>query len=127
MLDLGGKLAVVKERRTASCIALLYRQLPTKDIGKKGFSCRRPSGECHTPNRQCLFSSKLCAFDINDQTMAIKKSSPNVQIRKCGLQLQSFQMYKHDENACTCYTLEIRIKVLHWHFKELYKYNRREA
>ena len=76
MLDLGGKLAVVKERRTASCIALLYRQLPTKDIGKKGFSCRSPSGECHTPNRQCLFSSKLCAFDINDQTMAIKKSSP---------------------------------------------------
>ena len=31
--------------------------------------------------------------------MAIKKSSPNVQIRKCGLQLQSFQMYKDDENA----------------------------
>ena len=99
MLDLGGKLAVVKERRTASCIALLYRQLPTKDIGKKGFSCRSPSGECHTPNRQCRFSSRLCAFDINDQTMAIKKSSPNVQIRKCGLQLQSFQMYKQDENA----------------------------
>ena len=37
MLDLGGKLAVVKERRTASCIALLYRQLPTKDIGKRVF------------------------------------------------------------------------------------------